>query len=229
MSNMKKILCVSDHIDPLVYSPGVKDRFGDVDLVISAGDLPMDYLGFIASSLNKPVAFVFGNHNLDKMHLFRRDLRREHVEERTLRHGLSEHHYGSTYVGWKTKMISGLLIAGLGGSMRYNSGENQFTERQMRRRIFRLFPRLLYNRLRHGRYLDILVTHAPPRGIHDRIDPCHLGFRSFIWFMKLFQPLYLIHGHIHLYDQNAPRVTRYMNTDVINVYDHYLLEMEDPL
>ncbi len=224
---MKKILCVSDHIDPLVYSSQVKDRFGDVDLVVSAGDLPMDYLGFIASSLNKPVVFVFGNHNLEKMYLFRRDFRSDHVGHRAFSHGLSEHHYGSTYVGWKSALISGVLIAGLGGSMRYNSGDNQYTERQMRRRIYRLVPRLIYNRIRYGRYLDVLVTHAPPRGIHDRTDPCHLGFRSFIWFMKVFQPRYLLHGHIHLYDQNALRITRYMNTDVINVYDHFVLEMDE--
>lgn len=224
---MKKILCVSDHIDPLVYSSRVKDRFGDVDLVVSAGDLPMDYLGFIASSLNKPVAFVFGNHNLEKMHLFRREFRSEPIGYRAFHHGISDHHYGSTYVGWKSVLISNVLIAGLGGSMRYNSGDNQYTERQMRRRIYRLIPRLIYNRIRYGRYLDVLVTHAPPRGIHDRTDPCHLGFRSFIWFMKVFQPRYLLHGHIHLYDQNALRITRYMNTDVINVYDHYVLEMEE--
>ena len=44
-----KILCVADHVDPLVYSINAKERFNDVDLVLSAGDIPMSYLGFIAS------------------------------------------------------------------------------------------------------------------------------------------------------------------------------------
>jgi len=61
-----KVLCVSDQIDPLVYSSNIKERYKDIDLVISAGDLPMEYLDFIVSSLNKPVLFVFGNHNLNE-------------------------------------------------------------------------------------------------------------------------------------------------------------------
>jgi hypothetical protein len=40
-------------------------------------------------------------------------------------------------------------------------------------RILALAPRLWWNKLRHGRYLDILLTHAPPRGIHDRPDKTH--------------------------------------------------------
>ncbi|TFH04381.1 MAG: metallophosphoesterase, partial [Spirochaetales bacterium] len=59
-----RILCVADHIDPLVYSAGIKNRFRDIDLVLGAGDLPMEYLGFISASLNKPIFFVFGNHHL---------------------------------------------------------------------------------------------------------------------------------------------------------------------
>ena len=59
-----KILCVSDEVDPLVYSPRIKERFGDVEFVVAAGDLPMDYLEFIVSMLNKPLFFVQGNHDL---------------------------------------------------------------------------------------------------------------------------------------------------------------------
>jgi len=58
------VLCVADHIGPRVYSPGVKDRFQGVQLVISAGDLPLSYYDFLVSSLNKPLLFVFGNYNL---------------------------------------------------------------------------------------------------------------------------------------------------------------------
>ena len=57
-----KILCIADHVDPLVYSLSIKTRFKDVDLVISAGDLPINYYDYIVSSLNKPLLFVFGNH-----------------------------------------------------------------------------------------------------------------------------------------------------------------------
>jgi uncharacterized protein len=220
-----KILCVADHVDPLVYSIQVKQRFADIDLVLSAGDLPMDYLGFIASSLNTPVGFVFGNHNLKELPTFSRASRP--VLDATSVDAQIRNHFGATYLDGRVRRIGGLIIAGLGGSMRYNNGEHQFTERQMYRRMVRLVPRLLWNRLIHGRYLDILLTHASPRGIHDKQDPCHIGFRSMLWFMRRFRPRYLLHGHIHLYDLNAERVTRYRETEVINVYDHYVLELED--
>ncbi|MFP4426049.1 MAG: metallophosphoesterase [Spirochaetaceae bacterium] len=219
-----KILCVADHIDPLVYSAQARERFGDIDLVISAGDLPMEYLGFLASTFNMPVVFVFGNHNLEALHLFRK------TKDPTRVSGLTvnlQNYYGSTYAGDRLVRVRELLIVGLGGSMRYNNGPHQFTDRQMLRRIVRLLPRLLWNRLVHGRFLDILLTHAPPLGIHDQNDPTHRGFSSFLWFMRTFKPRYLLHGHIHLYDLNARRETQYYDTKVINVYDHYLLEFDE--
>jgi Icc-related predicted phosphoesterase len=222
-----KILCIADHIDPLVYSPAVKQRFEDIDFVLSAGDLPMEYLGFVASSLNKPVGFVFGNHNLKALPNFRTTA--QPVLDRTSVHSQFRNYYGSTYVEDRVRRINGMLIAGLGGSMRYNDGQHQFTERQMFYRVVRLVPRLLWNRVVHGRYLDILLTHAAPRGIHDKEDLCHVGFRTLLWFMRVFKPRYLLHGHIHLYDLNARRRTRYHETDVINVYDHYVLDTEAPL
>lgn len=220
-----KILCVSDHVDPLVYSPAIRERFRDVNLVISAGDLPMEYLGFLASSLNRPVGFVFGNHNLRELDRFRGKTSaiRDPDEAFT---GQFRNFFGATMLEDRVLCMEGMLIAGLGGSIRYNDGRHQFTDREMMWRIVRLIPRLLWNRVRFGRYVDILVTHAAPAGINDREDPCHVGFRSFRWFMRQFRPRYLIHGHIHLYDLNAPRVARYESTDVINVYDHYVLEIE---
>ena len=200
-----KILCISDQIDPLVYSNSIKKRFADIDAILSAGDLPLDYLDFIVSCLNKPLFFVFGNH---------------HAES------LAKNNYqgcGCIHVGSRVKREDGLIVAGLGGSMRYNRGANQFTEMEMYREIFKLIPRLLFNQLFHGRYLDILLTHAPPRGIHDKPDRCHWGFKAFLWFMKTFKPKYLVHGHIHLYDLSDVRRTRWMDTEIINAYSHYII------
>ena len=96
----------------------------------------------------------------------------------------------------------------------------------MKRRLIALIPTLIMNRLRYGRYLDVLVTHAPPAGIHDKNDPCHRGFNAFLWFMKAFKPRWLIHGHIHLYDLQDIRVSKYLDTTVINAYSHYILDTE---
>jgi uncharacterized protein YutD len=44
--------------------------------------------------------------------------------------------------------------------------------------------------------------------------------------MKKFKPVYLIHGHIHIYDQTTIRRTRYMDTVVLNAYDHIVIDYE---
>jgi Icc-related predicted phosphoesterase len=206
-----KILCVSDQIDPVVYSSSIKARYRDVDMVLCAGDLPLDYLDFIVSSLNRPLLFVYGNHNLE---------------------GCADYekypgNSGLTHMGSRVKRECGLTVAGLGGSMWYNGGKNQYSETQMFLEILKLVPSLVVNRILRGRWLDILLTHASPRGIHDRDDPCHTGFKCFLWFMNIFKPRYLVHGHIHLYDLSGVRTTVYGKTLVINAYSHYLLHTEE--
>lgn len=221
-----KILCVADHVDPLVYSNSIKERYKNIDLVLGAGDLPINYYEYIISCLNKRLYFVFGNHNLKKLSIFRSrgsDPIRQNIAE-----DVYMNNYGSTYIGGKVVYIKkhDLIIAGLGGSMKYNKGPNQYTEAGMFRLILRMMPRLFWNKLVHGRYLDIFLTHASPRAIHDKKDRCHRGFRIFLWFMKKFKPKYLIHGHIHIYDQTTIRKTRYLDTTVLNAYDHIVLDYD---
>jgi Icc-related predicted phosphoesterase len=218
-----KNLCISDQIDPLVYTNNIKQRFADVDLVLSAGDLPMGYLDFVVSSLNKPLLFVFGNHNLEEYSYYHGEPASYNgVEDSSEIKGS-----GAVHMHGKVRREEGLIVAGLGGSMRYNRAENQFTEFQMRLQILKLIPGMIFNRIVRGRFLDILLTHASPRGIHDKEDKCHWGFNCFLWFMKTFKPRYLIHGHIHLYDLSELRVTKYHETMVINAYSHYLIDTEE--
>jgi Icc-related predicted phosphoesterase len=111
--------------------------------------------------------------------------------------------------------------------MMYNRGENQYTEFGMTVEIIKLLPALIFNRIFRGRFLDVLLTHAAPRGIHDKEDPCHRGFKVFLRFMRIFRPRYLVHGHIHLYDHGDVRNTRYEDTVVINAYSHYIIDTEE--
>ncbi len=216
-----KILCVSDETDSLVYSGQIKSRFADIDLVLGAGDLDLDYYGFIVSSLNKPLLFVFGNHNLTYLPDYRRGFGEEATNRRR-----EERSFGAVEISGKIKHVRGLIIAGLGGSMRYNDGQNQYSEFGMFLHCLGLLPSLLFNRIFYGRYLDILLTHAAPRGIQDGQDRAHRGFQVFIWFMKLFRPTYLVHGHIHLYDINAKRVTQFAATRVVNAFEHVVIDTE---
>jgi Icc-related predicted phosphoesterase len=199
-----RILAVSDVVDPLVYSGRIRDRFGDIDLVLSCGDLPASYLDYIVSMLNVPLFGVRGNHDP--------------------RAGADEGE-GTAFVDIHARAVRvrGLLIAGLAGSPRYNDGPNQYGEFDARRQVARLLPALLYNRLRFGRYLDILVTHAPPRDVHDRPDRAHRGFATYRWFLRTFRPRYHLHGHVHVYTPQTVTRSRYGDTIVLNVYGHKTL------
>jgi len=217
-----KILCISDQIDPQVYSPQIKERFSGIDLILAAGDLPLDYLDFIISNLNKPLFFVFGNHHVEDLRHYKKPWNMPLLQEESDYMGC-----GAVYLGTKIKREGNFIIAGLGGSMRYNNGLNQFTDFEMYIEIIKLIPRLLWNRLFRGRFVDVLLTHAPPRGIHDKKDKCHLGFKAYLWFMRAFKPKLLVHGHIHLYDLADIRCTKWKNTTVVNAFSHYVVELGD--
>jgi Icc-related predicted phosphoesterase len=206
-----KILALSDQVVEQLYCPSVKERFGDVDLVVGCGDLPAYYLEFIVSMLNVPLIHVPGNHD----------------PASPARESALDPHRCAGNIDGSVVEERGLLIAGLGGSIRYRpGGVNQYTPGEMTRRILAMTPRLLWNRVRRGRFLDILVTHAPPRGIHDAADPAHVGFAPFNRFIARFRPRYLLHGHSHVYRRDAVTSTRVGQTTVVNVYPYRVIDIE---
>ena len=225
-----KILCISDQIDPLIYNSNAKKNFPDIDLILCAGDLPMDYVDFVVSVFNKPAYFVFGNHDLSEYKYY------SHRQQNFI----SEKDHGATYLGFKaetnkklsftdplTNRKTPLLIAGADGSINYNGGLCQFSDTQMYFKLILMLPRLIYNKLRYGRFLDIFLTHSPSYKIHDAPDPCHTGFKSFNWFIKTFKPSLMVHGHVHLYDQRDERQGLYWETNIINAFAHTLIEFPD--
>jgi Icc-related predicted phosphoesterase len=211
-----RFLTVSDEVVPAIYSLSIKDRFPDVQAVLGCGDLPHYYLEFIVTMLGKPCYYVEGNH--DKV-----EYSAEGEEVRAPR--------GCTSLENRCVNYEGLLLAGLGGSIRYNKDSGaQYTDSEMLFRVWRLAPQLLFNRLRYGRYLDVLLTHAPPLDIHNGPDFPHRGFRALLTFMDRFAPRYLIHGHIHLsYGFSTVTETQYKQTTVLNTAGYRLLDVEVPL
>jgi Icc-related predicted phosphoesterase len=89
-----------------------------------------------------------------------------------------------------------------------------------------MIPHLMWNRRRYGRSLDILVTHSPPFQIHDGQDIAHTGFKVFRSVMKWFRPKFLLHGHMHVYRNDVPKVTEFHQTKVINVYPYRVFEYD---
>lgn len=214
-----RTLVVSDKVEAILYSGAIAERVGPVDLVLSCGDLPFYYIEFIVSMLNKPTFYVMGNHGSEVQY---HSGKGESWQVATAPQGATNLHCNTARVG-------NLLLAGLEGSIRYNnSSESQYTDSEMWLNVARLAPKLLRNRLRYGRWLDVLVTHSPPLGIHDRPDRAHTGFRSFLPFMRWFKPRYLLHGHIHLYRRDEVTTTRYDQTEIINVYPYRLLDLDLP-
>lgn len=211
-----KILALSDQVVEHLYSPLIKERFGDVDMVVGCGDLPSYYLDYIVSMLNVPLALVPGNHDLP--------MTSPNSEQAPESAGAAR---WSASIDGIVVEEQGLLLAGLGGSIRYRpDGVHQYTQAEMRGRVLRMAPRLYWNRLRHGRFLDILVTHAPPRGIHDAQDPAHVGFRVFNRFIAHFRPRYLLHGHSHVYRRCDITTSQVGGTTIINVYPYRVIEVD---
>lgn len=211
-----KILAISDEVVDFIYSPAVKDRYGDVDLIVGCGDLPFYYLEFVVSILNKPLYMVPGNHDAHNQYM---------SDGRILTHA-----EGCEDVDGQVANENGLLIAGLGGSIRYRpDGVHQYTQGEMRTRVAALTPSLWFNRLRYGRFADILITHSAPRGIHDSSDMAHVGFEAFNDFIKRFRPRFLLHGHSHVYQREAITRTMVGETEVINVYPYRVIEWETDL
>jgi uncharacterized protein len=88
-------------------------------------------------------------------------------------------------------------------------------------------PALMRNRVRYGRYLDVFVTHAPPRGIHDEPDLTHRGIDAFRWFIRTFHPTYHFHGHVHVIKPETIIETHVDGTAVINTYGYRVTELVD--
>lgn len=209
-----RIMAVSDRVLSNVYCSSVRQTYPDIDLIIGCGDLPYYYLDFLVSALDVPLVFVHGNH----------DAGPQYVSDGRILTGVQ----GGEDIHGRVVEMKGLLIAGLEGSMRYKPGAPyMYTEQEMARCVARLVPRLLWNRQRHGRALDILVAHSPPFGIHDNQDLAHTGFRVFRAFMRYFRPRYLLHGHVHIYRTDIPRSTQYYDTTVLNVYPLHIFDYSE--
>jgi Icc-related predicted phosphoesterase len=195
-----RILTVSDVVVPELRSPTDRSRFFGVELVLACGDLPPEYLAFLAGRFGTPLYFVRGNHDI-------REAKYPPAGCLDLHGNVSRH--------------KGLILAGLEGSRWYNGGPHQYGERHMRRLV-----RALEGRLRRFGRPDIVITHAPPRHVHDEEDPCHTGFESFRWLMDKVAPRYLVHGHIHRrFDREKDRTTVVGRTRVVNTYGCHLLDI----
>ncbi|SFJ80106.1 Predicted phosphoesterase [Paenibacillus sp. UNC496MF] len=194
-----KLFIVSDEESAYIWDHFDPERFKDIDLIISCGDLKAAYLSFLVSMLPVPLFYVHGNHDATY---------KTHPPE------------GCECIDGRLVRYRGLRILGLGGSHRYSPGDHQYTERQMRWRIAKLRPGLW-----RGKGVDIVVAHAPAYQLGDGEDPCHRGFQCFVDLMDRHRPRLFLHGHQHLNYGRHPRVRQYRDTRIVNAFGHSIVTL----
>ena len=223
---MTRILAISDEIDEALY----ENKLARLrpDLIVSCGDLPFDYLENLVSRADVPLVFVPGNHDPD---LRSSDSMWTALPFQAPIPGPP----GCDNADGRVLDAAGLRIAGLGGSIRYNLGPNQYTQSQMRFRALRLGFRIRLRSIVPIRIaarkspgdrskLDILLTHAPPFGWGPSQDPAHVGFTAFHRVIKDLAPKLLIHGHVHPFGRSEPP-RRLGSTLIINAVPSRLVEV----
>ncbi len=217
---MTRVLAVADEVAPSLYT----DRLLELrpELILSCGDLPFDYLEYLVTIGNVPLLYVPGNHDPD-------------LDPRAAKPPLGELRkpFLSTYLedppgprgcvnlDLEVMEAAGVTVAGLGGSIRYSEGPNQYTDHEMATRARRLRWRVLRQRQRR---IDVLLTHSPPRGLGDANDPAHRGFEALVRLTRAWTPQVLVHGHVHPYGL-VRKDRRLGDTTVVNAVAYRLLEV----
>src|SRR4051794_5947586 len=108
--------------------------------------------------------------------------------------------------------LGGLTFAGFEGCVRYTRGASlQYTQKQASKLARKLPP------------ADILISHAPPRGVHEEpADRAHEGFDGLRDYDERIAPRLPLHGHTPA----PPRgMTRLGATRVVHVVGHQVLEV----
>jgi uncharacterized protein len=208
---MIRILAVSD--DPCPYLEQVLESTlpADlpVDLLISCGDLDIDYLDYLSSLSNHILYYINGNHDyINGNH--------DYMDPK------SEQAFGEDLHG-RVEVTKQAILCGFAGALWYKKDEYQFRESQMRFITWKVRwqvwkIRLWEKLLRKPPKPLIVLSHAPVAGIHDQDKSEHQGFECFKNFIQATQPTLWLHGHVHLHNCNEIQKTQYLNTLIANVY-----------
>ncbi len=198
-----RILAISDEPSGKLWGSQCREALAGVDLILSAGDLPSSYLSFLTCFTNAPVIYVHGNHD---------DAYEKKPPE------------GCLCADGKILMVRGVRILGLGGSFRYRSdGINMYTEAEMASRIASL-----RRKLNAAGGFDILLTHAPVRGLGDEDHPSHRGFECFGSLLDKYCPAVMVHGHMHqAYSPFFQRQRDYHGIPVLNASTSWQFDLPE--
>lgn len=198
-----RIMAISDEPSGMLWGDRCRDALKGIDLVLSAGDLPSSYLSFLTCFTNAPVVYVHGNHD---------DAYEQNPPE------------GCLCADGKILLVNGVRILGLGGSYRYRPDcVNMYTEQDMASRIH-----ALRRKLRATGGFDILLTHAPIRGLGDEEHLSHRGFQCFGPLLDCYRPAVMVHGHMHQsYSAFFRRERDYHGIPVLNASTSWVFDLPE--
>ncbi len=195
-----RILAVSDIESKSLYDFFSPEKVEGVELIIGCGDLREEYLEFLVTMINVPLLYIHGNHD-------------DHFKREP---------EGCVCIDDKFYEYKGIRFVGLGGSFRYRDGKYMYTEGEMKRRIFKLMPKLLFHK-----GFDVLVTHCPARHLNDFDTITHRGFDCFNRLLEKYKPKLFMHGHIHRnYGARIPQKSDHNGTLVINASDYCIFDID---
>lgn len=194
-----RILVLADEESKYYWDYFEQSKLDGIDLILSCGDLKPEYLSFLATFAKVPILYVRGNHD---------DIYETNPPE------------GCICIENQIYTYQGIRILGLGGSIRYRKGKNQYTQTEMWGRV-----RRLWWKMKKSKGIDILLTHAPAYHINDGEDGPHEGFEAFKYILETYRPKCFIHGHVHLtYSRSHKRESMYQDTRIINGFEKYIFE-----
>ncbi|MBR4514023.1 MAG: metallophosphoesterase family protein [Lachnospiraceae bacterium] len=197
-----KVLLLADEESKFYWDFFEKSKLEGIDLIVSCGDLSPHFLSFMATFAKCPVLYVHGNH--------------DHCYDETPPDGC-------VCIDDKIYEYQGHYIAGLGGSMAYNGGNYQYTERAMNLRVTKLLIRMKLKRIKK---LDLFVAHSPAYKLNDSDDLPHTGFAAFYRILDKVKPAVFAHGHVHInYGRDFKRDSDYNGVRVVNAFERYIIEI----
>jgi Icc-related predicted phosphoesterase len=118
----------------------------------------------------------------------------------------------TTNLHLRSAEVDGMVFAGFEGCVRYTRGAPlQYTQKQASR-LARKIPKA-----------DILISHSPPRGVHEEPDDrAHEGFDGLRDYLLAVQPRLHLHGHTPAPPRRPASVGATM---VVHVVGHRVIDL----
>lgn len=194
-----RALAVADEESSFIWDHFDRARFRGVDVILSCGDLSPSYLTFLTTMVAAPLLYVRGNHDAGM---------------------LTAPPEGCDCLEDRMALVKGVRFIGFGGCNSRSPKPLHYTEQDAARQVTRRMQEISF----HGGF-DVLLTHAPAKGLGDGEDAFHRGFRAYRTLMDLYRPGYHVHGHQHLAYGCGNRRIAYGQTEIINAFGYQLLDL----